>query len=139
MKGWAQRIIGALVLALATAMVFAGTGQATRPDDRSGMLGVGAVIAQAPTASVRPDDRAGLRGPGRASQEPTGTSVWFDDREGLRGTRSADVTPASPATGESGAFPWADAALATGFVVLLGLFAAVLRSEERRVGKECRL
>ena len=128
MKGWAQRIIGALVLALATAMVFAGTGQATRPDDRSGMLGVGAVIAQAPTASVRPDDRAGLRGPGGLAHEAaTVGAIRPDDRAGMRGPGPALVVPAtSPATGDSGSFPWAGAALGTGFVLLLGLFAVVL-------------
>ena len=74
----AQRMRVTFGLAVASAAVLAvGAQSATRPDDRGGMLGVGAtqVVVTVPDAferavlrqssvPVRPDDRAGARGPG---------------------------------------------------------------------------
>jgi hypothetical protein len=55
-----------LVLAVAVLLAPSATGNlltpAERPDDRAGMLGVGAVTAK--PIATRPDDRAGIRGPG---------------------------------------------------------------------------
>ena len=146
MKGRAQRIIGALVLALATAMFFTGTGQATRPDDRAGMLGVGAVVYQAPTPSVRPDDRAGLRGPGPRAPQTASPQLKPGLRDfGLSYGRIA-VPPAStsgPAAQQqveivpSRGFDWRDAGIGAaatlGIVLLVGGLGAglVLRSHRR--------
>ncbi len=53
MKAQAQRMIGALVLTLATAAVLVGAAQAEHPNDRAGVLGVGGVAAT--QAAVVPD------------------------------------------------------------------------------------
>ena len=56
--------LAALVTAAVMLLMQAPAARADRPDDRGGLLGVGAV--QAASAPTRPDDRPGTRGPGPA-------------------------------------------------------------------------
>jgi hypothetical protein len=113
------RIILAISLALVGAALAAGAAQAERPDDRVGMLGVGAVsIETAKTAHstvLRPDDRGAARGPGTISSPPLLT-----------------------ATGRTaGELEWRDASLGAAAmlaaVLLAGGIAQALR-DRRRVG-----
>ena len=60
----------AAVLALAPAAL------AERPDDRGGMLGVGAI--ETTSSPTRPDDRAGVRGPGAAPVVVAAQPSGFD-------------------------------------------------------------
>ena len=64
-----------LAALVAAALALAPAALADRPDDRGGMLGVGAIETTSPP--TRPDDRAGVRGPGAApvvvtAQSPSG-------------------------------------------------------------------
>lgn len=121
-----QRLIVLVVVGAAAS--FAAPALAERPDDRAGMLGVGAIADQgAQTASpdwferaatvaieqqtaVRPDDRAGARGPGAIGSEPV----------------------SSPTTSGSDGFEWMAAGLGAGFVVALGVLGALLVASMRR-------
>jgi hypothetical protein len=99
-----QRILRALSLALVGAALTAGAAQAERPDDRGGMLGVGAVTASA--GATRPDDRAEARGPG----------VYFS------------VPPLPTGAVSTGEFDWRDASAGAGgmlFIILCGAGIAV--------------
>ena len=137
MKAQAQRMIGTLVLALATGAVAVGTAQADRPDDRAGMLGVGGTAVVSSTVSpdwleraaarelahdvVLPNDRAGLLGVGAVSastQAPA--SDWFE-RAALRATTAAPLGDV-PAVDDG--FQWGDAAFGAGAVSGLILLAA---------------
>jgi hypothetical protein len=92
------KALGAMAGALIGAAIWTGTALAERPDDRAGMLGVGAVtstteaaeapipdaferaIARATTdAPTRPDDRGEARGPGVLSVLPIATDAAVDD------------------------------------------------------------
>jgi hypothetical protein len=71
------------VLSLATslatlAFLLAPSALATRPDDRAGLRGPGALVAT--TDAVRPDDRGGVRGPGPEAIDPVPavTTSGFD-------------------------------------------------------------
>jgi hypothetical protein len=110
----------AISLALVGAALAAGSAQAQRPDDRAGMLGVGAVstsmAAQSPVSTVtRPDDRGSARGPGTLSSTPP-------------------MTVTGRAAGE---LEWRDASLGAAAmlaaVLLAGGIAHALR-DRRRVG-----
>jgi hypothetical protein len=128
MKVQLRNIGVALVLGLVTAALLAGPAQATRPDDRAGMRGVGAISADTSQPSVRPDDRGSLRGPGALAHGARAQApVRPDDRAGWRGPGATDVVPAaSKVTVDDRGFPWTDAALGVGLLALLGLFGAAL-------------
>ena len=113
------KIIVAISLALVGAALAAGAAQAERPDDRTGMLGVGAVSTDAAetahSAVVRPDDRGAGRGPGTIASPPLLT-----------------------ATGRTaGELEWRDASLGAAAmlvaVLLAGGIAHTLR-DRRRIG-----
>lgn len=55
-----------IAVVVASAAPASGEGQPVLPNDRAGMLGVGAIGDAGGTQPVRPDDRAGLGGIGRA-------------------------------------------------------------------------
>ena len=57
-----KRILQTTILVLTVSALVTPTALAERPDDRGGMLGVGAAVIT--SSSTRPDDRAGTRGPG---------------------------------------------------------------------------
>ena len=132
MKARAHQFMAVLGTALAGAVLLAGGAQAAeRPDDRAGMIGVGAAqaveappdaferaalrqastappdaferaVARRATVATRPDDRAGARGPGTVSP-----------------TLSPSADPAEPNIG------WNEALLgAAGILVVLLLGAA---------------
>ena len=73
------KIIVAISLALVGAALAASAAQAERPDDRTGMHGVGAVSTDAAetahSAVVRPDDRGAARGPGTIASPPLLTAT----------------------------------------------------------------
>jgi hypothetical protein len=116
MKARPQQTIAALALALAFSAVLVGGAQADRPDNRTGILGIGsqstdvsgvftrAVDRALHVQAMRPDDRAGLRGVGVTSTStPVDLTDVFartvlrhnasaprpDDRAGLRGVGTA--------------------------------------------------
>ena len=107
------RLIGSIGSTVAIAAMLAVGAQAGgRPDDRAGMLGVGAV-SPAVIASVRPDDRASARGPGVFPHDTLGSPVGAAAR----------------------AFQWDDATMGAGvmlaLVLLSGASAFVLRRPDR--------
>lgn len=114
-----------LVLGLATAALLAGPASAVRPDDKAGMLGVGAVTTQAPATPVRPDDRAGSRGPGSVLQPPTAPSTWIDRQELRTPGRSVETSQSSSIAAGDG-FQWGDAAVGGGVFLLLGSLVVAL-------------
>ena len=63
------RIVRSSILTIAVAALLAPAALAERPDDRAGMLGVGATAATQPTFT-HPDNLPGLRGPGMAITAP---------------------------------------------------------------------
>jgi hypothetical protein len=129
---YANRILRSVGLGIAAAVLVGGAQAAERPDDRAGMIGVGAAqVVEAPpdaferavlrhastappdaferavvrqaTVAVRPDDRAVARGPGAVAP-----------------TLSPSADPAQPNLG------WSDALLgAAGILGVLVLGAAV--------------
>lgn len=137
MKVQAQRMIGTLVLALATAAVAIGTAQAEGPDDRAGMLGVGAVTAAQGTVApdwferaaaralvddvVLPNDRAGLLGVGAVSNSTQAAAPDWFERGALRATTAV---PRGDAPAVDDGFQWGNAAFGAGAVSGLLLLAA---------------
>ena len=121
------RAAAIVAVALATAAAFVGGAQADRPNDRAGMLGVGATGAQTPIAAPDVFERAVIR-----HQAP----LRPDDRGGLHGSGLALAGSLPVASGVTGdGFDWGDAtfgaASALG-LVLLGV-AAVLTIRRRRL------
>ena len=126
----AQRLIGTLILVLATAAVLAGTGQAAHPNDKAGILGVGGAAASPAAAVTIPNDRGGTIGVGAVQSQALrlATAVRPDDRGGPRGPwtllAASPTVQAVPGDG----FQWDDAALGAGAalcLVLLGMMAAM--------------
>jgi hypothetical protein len=119
-----------MVLASAT---LAGPGWAARPDDRAGMLGVGAISAET-EKSLRPDDRGTARGPGyisivaleyRATQASEATRP--DDRDGVRGPGAvATPTTISAPTADDDGFPWAEVGMGAALIAFTGLLGTAL-------------
>lgn len=152
MKARTQKMIAALILALAASAVLVGSAQAAgRPDNRAGIRGIGsgstgvsdvftpAVARAHAVQAVRPDDRAGLRGAGMTSSTPVArpdvlaravlrhnasTAVRPDDRAGLRGAGTEVADNAPIATAASAAFHWADAGLGAAATLALILILA---------------
>src|SRR6266511_3652380 len=84
------RRIGALALVVVASLAFALPAvAAVRPDDRSGLRGVGVASA----SQVRPDDRPGFRG---LSVTNVPTSVRSDDRADFRGIGVSDSAALRP-------------------------------------------
>ena len=75
------RIVRSSILSIAVAVLLAPAALAERPDDRAGMLGVGATAATQPTIT-HPDNMPGLRGPGAfravAAAGPRSAFDWND-------------------------------------------------------------
>jgi hypothetical protein len=132
-----QRLIGAFVLSLVTAVVIVGTAQAQHPNDRGGMLGVGGIAAEGVADhAVIPNDRAGMLGVGGIDRETLQTaSVRPDDRGGLRGPGAVATAQHIAAVIDDG-FQWRDAAFgaAAAFgIALLGIVGALTLRQHRRV------
>jgi hypothetical protein len=98
----ATLILAALV---AAAVTLAPAALADRPDDRGGLLGVGAV--QRTSTATRPDDRAEVRGPALAIVMRE-TAPRPDDRPGIRGPGPAPIVVGTQAP--SG-FDWSAAGI----------------------------
>jgi hypothetical protein len=136
MKGTGQRIMRGLGLGLTGAALLIGGAQAAeRPDDRGGMIGVGAAqlvptpdaferaVLRSTVASPVPDvfERAVLR-------ESRSGAVRPDDRVGARGPGIVPTALPTHATTTDDAFRWEDAffgAAAMLGVVLLGAVATL--------------
>lgn len=142
MKAAAHKILGALSATLACAAVLAGGVQAAeRPDDRGGMLGVGAA-----QAVIVPDafERAFLRHAAATPvpdaferaviREQATTAVRPDDRPGLRGPGLVPTAPTSVATASDGGFAWDDAAFGAGAMLGLALLGTAILGIRRRGG-----
>jgi hypothetical protein len=130
MKSKAHRIVGLVGPGLAAAVVLAGSVQAAeRPDDRAGLLGVGA--AQAVTATPDAVDRAVLRHAAEAAPVPVPDAL---DRAVFRET-AALAQPSVTSTSDGG-FEWGDAffgAVVALFIVLLGGATALAIRHRGRV------
>jgi hypothetical protein len=156
-----QRFLGTVSAGLVVAGIVAAGAQADRPDDRAGMLGVGAAssVVVVPDVferaamrairdgAVRPDDRPGLRGIGGITSAPAvpdaferavlrhETSVRPDDLGGLRGPGSLVTELPSTTSASTNGFEWGDAAFgagaAFGFVLLAGAAALTIRHRGR--------
>jgi hypothetical protein len=132
-----QRLIGTLVLSLATTVVMVAPAQAQHPNDRGGTLGIGGITAEgAGGHAVFPNDRAGMLGIGGIeSQTLQLASVRPDDRGSLRGPGAVATASAVAAVADDG-FQWRDAGLAAAAVfglVLLGIVRALTLRQHRRV------
>ena len=126
MEGQVRKAAGLAAAFLAAAIVVAPAG-ATRPDDRAGMLGVGAIAAEPAAQTIRPDDRATARGPGSISVESRTESVIRpDDRAGARGPGSVVVPTSSVSTSDDDGLPWAGIGMGAALFVGLGLVGAAL-------------
>jgi hypothetical protein len=144
MKATAHRFLGALGFALTATALLAGAAQAAeRPDDRGGMIGVGA--AQVGSAAPDAFERAVLRNAAakqvpdafeRAVQRESQTvAVRPDDRAGARGPGIVPTALPTVTASSSEGFSWDDAfmgAAAMLGVVLLG--AAATLTLRRRGG-----
>ena len=160
MNAMSHRVLGAVATTLSgAALLGSGAYAADRPDDRGGMLGVGAMAVVAPTDVVErairrhvdgtvPDiveravrQHAGATVPDvveRAVARATSPVVRPDDRGGARLTGLAESTPLpTDATSQEDGIAWADAAFgaaAAALVVLLvGALATVTILHRRRV------
>ena len=135
------RILHTSTLMLVAFALLVPNALAQRPDDRGGLLGVGAISAT--TDAVRPDDRAATRGPGsfasavelsmrpddRAESRGPGaiggsfeTATRPDDLAGLRGP---GAVPIEVVTTSADGFDWVDASVGAvgAFGLALILFA----------------
>jgi hypothetical protein len=131
MKAKAHRIVGLVGAGLATAVVLAGSAQAAdRPDDRGGLLGVGAAQAVTPASDVI--DRAVQR-QAVAATAPVRVPDALD-RAVFRESAAA-VQPPVTSTSD-GEFAWGDAffgAAVALFIVLLGGATALTIRHRGRV------
>ena len=135
----AHRMLVPLGMALASAVVLAaGVQAAARPDDRGGMLGVGAtqVVVAPPDAFERAVLRATEAVPPdafeRAALRLSSSPVRPDDRAGARGPGAGATTFALGTTsGESG-FAWSDAALGAASMLGILLLGTVVTLTVRR-------
>lgn len=149
MKAKTQRLVVALVVALATAVVLVGGAQADRPDNRAGVLGVGAAgrtasppdwferaVARSAAPIVRPDDRAGVIGAGGIAPAIVASAQPARPEEGvgIRGARPVATSLVPVVSGDSSGFDWADVSTAVGFVLAMFLLgaAATLAARHRR-------
>ena len=136
------KISCAISLALVGAALAAGSAQAERPDDRAGMLGVGAALAAGP-AQARPDDREGMLGVGAATaafaaQSAVSTVTRPDDRGWARGPGTiASAHPVTTTGNAVGELEWRNASLGAAamlaMVLLAGGIAHALR-DRRHIG-----
>jgi hypothetical protein len=111
------RIVSISIVSLVVAALLVPAALAGRPDDRSGLIGVG-LASVATVSSARPDDSGDLRGPG-AFVSADQTSVRPDDRAGVRGPGLAPTVFLTQAP--SSGFDWGDAGIGA-----LGAFGLAL-------------
>ena len=114
-----RRILQTTILVLTVSALVTPTALAERPDDRGGMLGVGAAVIT--SSSTRPDDRVGPRGPGSVGSPQT--AVRPDDLAGTRGPGSIPTVGIAASSSGDG-FDWADAGV--GAVGAVGLALVLL-------------
>jgi len=121
------RILHTTALLLAAFALLVPDALAERPDDRGGLLGVGA--ASATTSATRPDDRGEARGPGGLTPE---LSVRPDDRADLRGPGAIPLETVTPSTPDG--FDWTDASVGAvgAFGLALILFGAIVAATHTR-------
>ena len=112
-----SRIVSISIVTLVVAAFLAPAALAARPDDRSGVIGVG-LASIAPVSLARPDDSGALRGPG-AFVSADQTSVRPDDRAHVRGPGLAPTVFLSLAP--SSGCDWGDAGIGA-----LGAFGLAL-------------
>jgi hypothetical protein len=134
----AQRLVGAISVALVAAAIGAGAALADRPDDRAGMLGVGATSSSVGEQPSHPNDRAGMLGVGGLSSVEVQTVIPVrpDDRGGIRGPGPEAAEIPSVTTFSDDGFQWEDAAFGAGAafsLVLLGAGAMATIRHRRRV------
>jgi hypothetical protein len=123
-----HRVI-ALAVVLSASAILAAPGLAARPDDKPGLLGVGAVSASIETPAAvtyfYANERATLLDSGRALRP--------DDRPGPRGAGAVGgQSVTSSATSADDGFEWTAAGLGAGFIVALGLLGGLLVASVRR-------
>ncbi len=128
---YGNRILRSVGLGIAAAVLVGGAQAAERPDDRAGMIGVGAaqVVEAAPDAFERAVLRHASTAPPdafeRAVVRQATVAVRPDDRAGARGP-GADAPTLSPSADRTEpGFGWSDALLGAGILGVLLLGAAV--------------
>jgi hypothetical protein len=126
MKVHAQRLIVVISLALAAAAIGAGAALADRPDDRAGMLGVGATSSSVGEQPSHPNDQAGVLGVGGVSSVEVEAVIPVrpDDRGGVRGPGPEAAEMPSVTTFSDDGFQWGDAAFGAGAAFSLVLLTA---------------
>jgi len=124
MKVQTKRMASSALLALCAAAAFAGAAQAERPDDRSGLLGVGGAESSFRSGAVRPDDRAGLLGVGSADGSRA-AAIRPDDRGDVRGPGAHPVQIVPPTATRDG-FHWGDAFLGAAAALTMLMLGAAL-------------
>ena len=123
-----HRIIALAVVASAAA-ILAAPAVAARPDDKPGMLGVGAVGA----STERPAAVTYFYANERATLVDSGRALRPDDRPGPRGAGAVGgQSVTGPTTSGDDGFEWTAAGLGAGFIVALGLLGALLVASVRR-------
>ena len=153
--------ITALALVVGASAIVATPGVASHPDDRPGMLGVGAVSASSERSeaveyfygneratlvdsgrALRPDDRPGMLGVGAVSvsaERPEAVTYFYANERATMvdsGDRHAEALSTAPVTDSFASaddgFEWTAAGIGAGFVVALGLLGALLVASVRR-------
>jgi hypothetical protein len=127
-----RRIAATIALGLVATALFSSVAQAARPDDRAGMLGIGAIAVGSERESIRPDDRGTARGPGSLEiLVRNGPAVRPDDRAGARGpgvlSGPATVSVGSAPSSYGESFAWAEFSMGAAVIVFLaGLLGTAL-------------
>jgi hypothetical protein len=146
MRIQAQRWIGTVSLMLGAAAILAGGAQADRPDDRAGMLGVGAASSGEIEQPSHPNDRGRMLGVGgvfAGSGPDAELAVLRDDAPVRPDDRKTRVTAGTSENGtrgpgialSAGAFQWGDAAFVAGAAFSLVLVAALAIAAIRHRGR----
>jgi hypothetical protein len=125
------RFLTATSLALVAAVLVTGAGQAERPDDRAGTLGVGSVSSN-PTAMPDAFERQVAR-----TTPATAAAIRPDDRAEPRGPGIVFSVPPAVAAAASDPFEWVDASIGAALTlaaVLVGAGLGAAIRDRRRVG-----
>jgi hypothetical protein len=133
MKSGIRRSVACLAIAVFAAATLVGPAWSIRPDDRAGLLGVGAISSDTSDGPVRPDDRGTARGPGplsaesRAAAAVSSAAIRPDDRAGVRLPGPGSVVAQAPLAGSPDyGFRWMEAGIGAAFLALVGLVGAAL-------------
>ena len=141
---YGNRILRSVGLGIAAAVLVGGAQAAERPDDRAGMIGVGAaqVVEAAPDAFERAVLRRASTAPPdafeRAVLRQATVAVRPDDRAGARGPGAVAPTPSQSANATEPGFGWSNAVLGAAGILGVLLLGAVVTLMIRQRGRVVR-